>query len=131
MVHSDLTREILDAAFDVSNELGAGFLESVYEKALLVCLGEKGLRAENQKPLDVRFRSHVVGSFFADIVVEGCVILELKAAKDLAPDHEAQLLNYLNATGLPVGLLLNFGNPKLQYRRFENRFNSLKVFNRD
>jgi len=117
MIHEKLTEKILEACFEVSNELGAGFLESVYEKALLIVLKEKGLKAENQAPLSVKFRGKSVGDFFADILVEGAVILELKAVSKLSPEHSAQLINYLKATGIGVGLLINFGNPKLEYRR--------------
>jgi len=119
--YDELTEKILGAAFEVSNELGCGFLESVYEKALLVALKDLDLTTEAQKPLKVSFRSHVVGDFVADIVVEHKVLLELKAVKALAPEHIAQVLNYLKATGLEVGLLINFGNSRLEYRRFNNR----------
>jgi len=122
MKYDEITEKILGAAFDVSNELGCGFLESVYEKSLLVALKDLGLTTEAQKPVKVSFRSHVVGDFVADIVVENKVLLELKAVKTLAPEHIAQVLNYLKATGLEVGLLINFGNSRLEYRRFNNRF---------
>ncbi|MFA5263716.1 MAG: GxxExxY protein [Opitutaceae bacterium] len=122
MQYEELTGKILAVAFEVSNELGAGFLESIYENALMHCLLEDGFAAENQKPLEVWFRKKLVGEFYADIVVNNDVILELKAVKKLAPEHEAQLLNYLKATGKPVGILLNFGQSRLEYRRYENRF---------
>jgi len=122
LVHKELTEKILSACFEVSNELGCGFLESVYEKALLIVLQEKGLKAEAQKSLKVMFRGQSVGDFFPDIVVEDRVLLELKAVKALAPEHLAQVMNYLKATGIEVGFLINFGNPKLEYRRFGNRF---------
>ncbi len=127
MLHEDLTGKILQSCFEVSKELGSGFLESVYEKALLVALKQKGLRAAAQVPLLVNFRGVIVGEFYADILVEGKVLLELKAVSGLANEHYAQLLNYLKATALEVGLLVNFGNPKLEYRRFDNR--SLKKIN--
>ena len=116
--HYDLTRAIIGCAFQVSNELGAGFLESVYEQAMLVALKEDGITAVSQKPIEVTFRGHTVGTFFADLLVENKVIVELKAAKAIGPEHQAQIINYLKATGIEVGLLLNFGNPKLEYRRF-------------
>jgi GxxExxY protein len=122
MQHEELTGQILKAAFAVSNELGAGFLESVYRNALRVACMESGLQVEAEKPLDVWFRGKLVGGFFADLVIADLVIIELKAARTIAPEHEAQLLNYLKATRKPVGLLLNFGTPKLEYRRYENRF---------
>jgi len=117
-----LTAEILSACFEVSNELGCGFLESVYEKSLLVALLDKGLMVESQVPLKVEFRRQIVGEFYSDLVVEDSVLLELKAVKKIAPEHIAQVLNYLKATGMPVGMLVNFGNPKVEYRRFNNRF---------
>ncbi len=126
MQFEELTSEILSACFEVSNELGSGFLESVYEKALLVALSEKGLVAKCQVPLKVEFRGQSVGDYFADIVVEGKVLLELKAVKSMAPEHIAQILNYLKATGMEVGMLINFGSSKLEYRRFNNRFESIK-----
>ena len=117
-----LTAEILSASFEVSNELGSGFLESVYEKSLLLALRQKGMKAEAQVPLKVKFRAQIVGEFYADIIVEDEILLELKTVKKMAPEHIAQVLNYLKATGLQVGLLINFGNRKLEYRRFNNRF---------
>jgi GxxExxY protein len=117
LLHEDLTSNILAACFEVSNELGAGFLESVYEKALLIALREKGLQASAQVPIQVSFRGHNVGQFYADILVENTIVVELKTASALTPEHKAQLINYLKATGIEVGLLVNFGQPKLEYRR--------------
>jgi GxxExxY protein len=122
MIHEELTERILKACFDVSNELGCGFLESVYQKALLIALVEDGLKAQSQIPLKVMFRGQIVGEFYPDIVVEDTVLLELKAVKALVPEHLAQVMNYLKATGIQVGFLINFGTPKLEYRRFGNRF---------
>ena len=122
MIHEELTEKILKACFEVSNELGCGFLESVYEKALLIALAEKGLNAQSQIPLKVMYHGQTVGEFFPDIIVEDVVLLELKAVKALAPEHLAQVMNYLKATGIEVEFLVNFGNPKLEYRRFGNRF---------
>jgi len=121
LLHEELTGKVLEACFEVSNELGAGFLESVYEKALLIVLRQKGIRAKTQVPLNVVFRGEIVGEFFSDIVVEDKVILELKAVRALTPEHQAQLINYLNATGMEVGLLINFGRPKLEYKRLHSR----------
>lgn len=118
MKHKDLTGAILGCAFEVINELGAGFLESVYEKALLLALRQKGLSAVSQHPVKVISRGENVGDFYADLLIEGKVIIELKAVKAIAPEHQAQIINYLNATGIEVGLLINFGNPKLEYKRF-------------
>lgn len=116
--HEQITRTVLGCAFEVSNELGAGFLESVYEKALLLALRQKGLSAVAQHAVKVMFRGECVGDFYADIFVEDKVIVELKTVKAIAPEHQAQIINYMNATGIEVGLLINFGNPKLEYRRF-------------
>jgi GxxExxY protein len=120
--HEILTGRILKICFDVSNELGCGFLESVYQKALLISLAEDGLQAESQVQLKVMFRNQQVGDFYPDIIVADTVILELKAVKALSSEHSAQVLNYLKATGIEVGLLVNFGSPKLEFRRFENNF---------
>jgi GxxExxY protein len=122
MLYESLTQRILEAAYEVSNELGAGFLESVYQKALLVVLRQMGLQAEDNVPVPVLFRGEQVGDFFADILVEKKVILELKAVKALAPEHQAQLINYLKATGIEVGLLLNFGNPRLDVKRLHKPY---------
>ena len=120
MVDDELTGKILTACFQVSNELGSGFVESVYEKALLIALLGEDVKAVAQAPVAVEFRGQPVGQFFADILVGNDVIVELKAVKKLAPEHVAQVINYLKATGKRVGLLVNFGNPKLEYRRINN-----------
>jgi len=117
LLHKEVTGRILEACFEVSNELGAGFLESVYQNALLIALQQKGLQAQPQFPLAVSFRGRVVGQFYADILVEDKVILELKAVTALSPAHQAQVINYVKATGIAVGLLVNFGRPKIEYRR--------------
>lgn len=117
-----LTSKILESAFEVSNELGIGFLESVYEGALFIAMKDKNIRVERQVPIKVRFRNQLVGQFIADLLIENQIILELKAVKALAPEHSAQTLNYLKATGKPVAILLNFGSSKMEYRRFDNRF---------
>ncbi len=122
MLHQDITGKILEASFEVMKELGAGFVEPVYEKSLLVALRQKGLKAEQQVPLEVKFRGFVVGKFKVDILVEDKVLVELKAVSGLTKDLFAQVINYLKATGIEVALLINFGNPKLEYRRFDNKF---------
>jgi GxxExxY protein len=118
LVHEEITKTIIGCAFEVINELGAGFLESVYEKALLLALRQKGLSATSQHPAKVMFRGECVGDFYVDIFVEEKVLVELKTVKAIASGHQAQIINYLNATEVEVGLLINFGNPKLEHKRF-------------
>lgn len=98
----------------------------MYEKALLISLRDKELAAQSQVPLQVNFRSKVVGNFVADIIVENKVLLELKAVKNITPEHQAQVVNYLKATGIEIGLLINFGNSKMEFRRF-NRQSSYNI----
>ena len=117
MKHEELTSAILECCFEVSNELGAGFLESVYEKALVVALSQKGLEVIAQTALKVKFRNVIVGDFYADLIVNGKVLIELKTVSRILSEHKAQAINYLNATGIEVGLLVNFANPKLEYYR--------------
>jgi len=115
-LHSDITGLILKAFFNVYNVLGYGFLEKVYENAMCIELSKLGLQYENQKSIDVFYESQKVGVYFADIVVNQSVIVELKAAENIAYEHECQLINYLKATKIEVGLLLNFGK-KPQHKR--------------
>jgi GxxExxY protein len=117
LLYEELTKQILQVCFEVSNELGAGFLESVYQNALQIALRQKGLKVEAQKPIAVMFRGENVGQFFADLLVDDKVIVELKAVRSILPEHQAQVINYLKATGIEVGLLVNFGVPKLEYHR--------------
>ncbi|MDD5569526.1 MAG: GxxExxY protein [Bacteroidales bacterium] len=114
--HSDITEKILRAFFNVYNSLGYGFLEKVYENAMLIELIKLNLNAVKQSPAKIYYDDVLVGDYFADIVVENKVILELKAIENLCPEHEVQLVNYLKATEIEVGLLLNFGK-KPQYKR--------------
>jgi len=119
--YAELTGQILKVFYDVYNELGHGFLESVYENAMLIALTQAGLRAENQYPLRVCFRGHDIGKFAADILVEDVVFLELKAVRALDLAHEAQLLHYLRASSIEVGLLLNFGlKPQVKRLAYDN-----------
>jgi GxxExxY protein len=122
MLYENLTKIILESCFEVSNELGIGFVESVYQNALLISLRQKGLKAEKEVVLKVKFRNVTVGEFKVDILVEDKVIIELKAVTALVSEHKAQTINYLKASGIEVGLLVNFGNPKIEYRRFDNKF---------
>jgi len=117
LIEKDLTDKIIGAFIEVSNELGAGYLESVYETDLVIALVAKGLKVQAQAALEVRFCGHVVGEFYADILVENRVVIEVKAAKALNAEHEAQLINYLRATGIKVGLLVNYGRPRVEWKR--------------
>ena len=116
LVHSDLTREIIGAFYDVYNGLGFGFVESVYQRALPVALARRGVRSAREVPMNVQFEGVEVGVYRADLIVDGKVIVESKVADKIARVHELQLLNYLRATGLTVGLILNFG-PQATFRR--------------
>ncbi len=115
-IHSELTDQILAVFYDVYNELGYGFLESVYRNALRLALSQNGLRIEQEVPVSVIFRGQSVGDFRADLVVNGIILLELKTADAIVRAHEAQVINYLRSTSLELGLILNFG-PKPQVRR--------------
>lgn len=126
--HSELTERIIGIFFDVYNELGQGFLESVYEQALGITLIEAGMGVQHQTPIAVWFHGRQIGDFKADMVVDNKVLLELKAARSIDLAHEKQLLNYLRATQIEVGLLLNFGT-KPEFRRFvfENERKEIRV----
>ena len=119
--HGELTDQIIGVFYDVYNELGNGFLESVYRQSLLIALRAKGFNAHCEVPISVWFRGERVGEFRVDLLVEGKVVLELKCARTLESAHEAQLLHYLKSSEIEVGLLLNFG-PRPQVRRllFDN-----------
>jgi len=123
--YSELTGLIIKAAQKVHNTLGYGFLEKVYHNALLIELSKCGLPAESEKQITVKYDCQPVGEYFADILVESKIILEIKAIKEISSVHEAQLVNYLKATNIDIGLLLNFG-PSLQVKRkiFETRRNT-------
>jgi GxxExxY protein len=114
--HSDLTGKILGAFFQLHKEMGYGFSEKVYQSAFAILLEELGLVVEQQKSIKVYFHNKVVGEFIADMIVNGVVLLELKAIEKLSDAHSAQLLNYLKSTEVEVGLLLNFG-PEAEFRR--------------
>lgn len=117
MTLNDITYKINGAVFEVNRVLGAGFLEKIYENALLIELRGFDLKAESQVPIKGKYKDHVIGEYFPDILVEKQVILELKAIEQLHKMHEAQLLNYLKATGIKVGLLINFKHPKAEIKR--------------
>jgi GxxExxY protein len=114
----ELTQKILEASFAVHNALGAGFLEKVYANALSLELRQMGLVCAQEVPFKVKYKDAVVGDYSADLVVAKRVLVELKACTGFDSVHEAQILNYLKASGIRVGLLMNFGKPRLEYRRF-------------
>jgi len=117
MEFEKLTEQIIGCAYRVYNKMGFGYLETVYEKCLMIELRQAGLPAEAQKGITVCYDGEVVGEFFADIVVEDTIIVELKSGRRLAKAHEVQLVNYLVATGKPVGLLINFGPQEVEVKR--------------
>ena len=117
MEFESLTEKIIGCAYQVYNKMGYGFLESVYEKCMLIELRKAGLKSEYQKPITVQYDREVVGQFVADIFVEDTIIIELKSVKTIAKAHEVQLVNYLVATGKNVGLLINFGEQKVEVKR--------------
>lgn len=117
IVYKELSYQIINSALEVQNGLGTGFLEKVYENALTKKLGKSGIKAQQQVPVNVKFEGDIVGEYFADILVDGKVILELKCVEKIAPIHEAQVINYLKATGLRLGIIINFAKPKLEYKR--------------
>lgn len=113
----DLIKQIVQCAYNVRTKLSAGFLESVYLNALLIELHVNGLKAEKEVPIIVYYNNHIVGEFRADIIVENSVIIELKSVQHLTTAHEAQLVNYLTATEIEHGLLINFGSEKIEIKR--------------
>ena len=115
--YKELTGKIISCAFEVQNQLGCGFLEKVYQKALLYELQRAGLKTEAQKPIKIVYKDQGIGTYLADFVIEDKVIVELKTVEFLTKIHKAQTLNYLKASGYEVGLLLNFARPKLEYKR--------------
>lgn len=130
--HWDLCHDIIGVFYAVYNELGYGFLEAVYQEGLAIAFAEAGFTVGQQVPTPIWFRGRTIGEYKADLVVNGAVLLELKAARALDSSHEAQILNYLRATNIEVGLLLNFG-PKPQFKRFvfENEKKGIRVHSRE
>ena len=112
-----LTENVLGAVFEVANELGCGFLEKVYERALVRELGSRGIRGTAQAPMEVKYKGYGVGEYFADVLVEDVLVVELKCVERLGNEHTAQCLNYLRASGLSVCLLINFQRSKVEWRR--------------
>lgn len=117
MLYEELTEQIIKSAFAVRNELGYGFLEKVYENALALELQANGIPSEQQKEISVHYRGSEVGKYYADILVDEKIILELKACERLIPEHCAQTLNYMKATDIRIGFLMNFGKYKLEFKR--------------
>ena len=121
-LHKELTSKVINAFYKVYNSLGYGFLEKVYENAMRIELLKMGISVEQQKNIKVYYESEMVGDYFADLMVNELVIVELKAAENICEEHEAQLLNYLKATDIEVGLLLNFGKtPEVRRKIFMNK----------
>jgi GxxExxY protein len=119
----EITEIVIGAAYKVHKTLGSGFLERIYEKSLLIELKNKGLKAESQYPVSVYYEDELVGDYYADILVENCLIVELKALENLTVAHEKQIVNYLAATGIDDGLLINFGSScqiKRKFRIYRN-----------
>ena len=131
MEHRELTEEIIGCAYRVYNKMGFGFLESVYEKCMLIELRKAELDAESQKHLTVHYENEIVGEFVADIIVNDVIVLELKPVRRIIKEHEVQLVNYLVATGKPVGLILNFGETKVEIKRkvkeLKNEINRIRI----
>ena len=117
MEYKKLTKQIIGCAYKVYNKMGFGYLEGVYERCLLIELRNSGLDVESQRPIAVYYDDQLVGEFLADIIVNDLIILELKSVRQLAKAHEMQLVNYLVATGKPVGLLINFGELGVDIKR--------------
>ncbi len=126
LIHKDLSNIILKCFYKVYNTLGYGFLEKVFENALLIELSKNGLKTEKQKPINVKYDNKIVGEYFADIIVEDKIILELKASEYLIEEHEFQLINYLKATEMEIGFLLNYGKePEFKRKIFTNNRKSI------
>jgi GxxExxY protein len=117
MISDDITHRVIGVAYEVSNTLGVGFLERVYENALVIEMRKAGLYVEQQKPITVYYQGTIVGEYTADVLVEHELLLELKVARVIDENHRAQVMNYLRGTGLHVGLILNFGTPSLGVKR--------------
>jgi GxxExxY protein len=117
LAHGETTSRIIGAAFEVHNVLGYGFLEKVYQRAMQVELIKRGSSAETETPIHVLYKNAVVGEYYADLLVDRCVIVEIKVARSYNPADEAQLLNELKATGMKVGMLVNFGRERVEHKR--------------
>ena len=118
--HSNISENIIGCCFEVMKELGSGFLENVYKNALYLAMKQKGLDVSAEQSFEVVFRKHKIGKYIADLIVENLIVVELKCCKALLSEHQAQLINYLKASEKPVGLLVNFGNARLEYKRLHH-----------
>lgn len=121
---NEITKTVIGCAYTVSNKLGCGFLEKVYENALGLELKKAGLEVRQQHPITIRYDGTIVGEYVADLLIENWLLVELKAVEDMSKVHYAQCINYLKATDLPLCLLMNFGKPRTEIRRFSNRLTS-------
>lgn len=120
LLHSDISQTIIGCCFEVMKDLGAGFLENVYKNALFIAMKQKGLNVSSEQQFEVIFRNHKVGRYVADLIVENAIVVELKCCTALLSEHKAQVINYLKASGIAVGLLVNFGQHKLEYKRLHH-----------
>ena len=120
LLHSDLSEQIIGCCIEIVRELGSGFLENVYKNALYISMKEKGLKVSSEKIFEIDFHGYKIGRYIADLIVEDVLIVELKCCRTLTPEHQAQLINYLKAADMEVGLLVNFGNQKLEYKRLHH-----------
>ena len=119
--HAELTEAVINVFYHVYNTLGYGFLEKIYRNAMIVELQKRGHQVQQNVEIAIRYEGVVVGEYYADLIVDSLVLLELKAAEKIAPEHEAQILNYLKATNIEVGLILNFGpKPEIKRKVFDN-----------
>ena len=128
LLHGEITEKIIKAYYNVYNTLGYGFLEKVYENSMVIELRKMGMKVNSQYPITVYYESEIVGEYFADLIVNDIVVIELKASKSLLEEHECQLINYLKATKIELGLLLNFGK-EAEYKRkvFMNKFKKKQI----
>jgi len=127
-IDNELTEKIIQCFYAVYNELGFGFLEKVYENALKQEIQDRNMRVDSQKQIKVFYHGIIVGDYYADLIVEDSVIIEIKAARSICPDHEAQIYNYLRATGIKVGLILNFGpKPSISRKIYTKQQNNKSV----
>jgi GxxExxY protein len=123
MKYKEITHKIIGSAYTVYNELGFGFLESVYHKAMLIEVAKNGLKVESERPLEVYYDDQIIGKFYADLIVDDTIIVELKSGQRIAKEHEVQLVNYLNCIRKDIGLLINFGPKQIESKRKFRQYN--------